>query len=277
MNQTVKLALLGLTMIIVLALLSVYLPEGVDWRETYRPALLALLSGRTPYGVGVSPFFAAPWGLVPLMPLACLPVRAGEVALFVVGLVAYAEAAQRLGAKPMTLVMFLLSPPVVQGLLHGNIAWMPLLGFVLPPQIGLFFVAVKPQMGVGAMIFWLVEALRKGGLREVVRVFWPISLAFLASLALFGLWPLGFQSVLPLARIYNVSFWPFLLPVGLALMVAAIRQRKIRFAMAASPCLSPYVLIHGWAGPLAAILQQPVETCAAVVGLWIVNYLQRGA
>ncbi len=55
MNQIVKLALLSLTMIVALALLSLYFPEGVDWRETYRPSVLAVLSGRTPYGVGVSP------------------------------------------------------------------------------------------------------------------------------------------------------------------------------------------------------------------------------
>ena len=274
---TAKLILLGVLMVVAVVLLSIHLPEGVDWRETYRPALVALLAGRTPYGFGDSPFFAAPWGLIPLIPLVFLSVRAGEIVLFMVGLAAYALTAQRLGAKPIALVLFLVSPPVVHGLFHGNIVWMSLLGFVLPPQIGLFFVAVKPQIGMGAIVFWLIEALRKGGLREVLRVFWPVSLALLVSLALFGLWPLRFSDVLPIAGNYNVSLWPFMLPVGFALMVAAIRRREMRFAMAASPCFSPYVLFHGWVGPLAAILGQPVETLVAVIGLWIVNYLQRAA
>ncbi len=276
-NQTAQLVLLGVLIIVALVLVSLYLPEGIDWRETYRPAALALLSGRMPYGVGVSPFFAAPWGLVPLIPLAVLPARAGEIVLFVAGLAVYALVAQRFGARPLTLILFLFSPPVIHGLVKGNIVWMSLLGFILPPQVGLFFVAIKPQIGVGAIAFWLVEALRKGGWREVIRVFWPVSLAFLASLAVFGLWPLRFKDVLPLAQVYNISFWPFLLPVGLGLLAASIRRREIRLAMAASPCLSPYVLFHGWVGPLIAILPQPVEMLAAVIGLWIVNYLQRGA
>jgi len=277
MNSTAKLVLLGLLIVVGTVLLFIYLPEGVDWRETYRPAVLALLTGHTPYGMGSSPFFAAPWSLVLLIPFALLPVRVGEIALFGVGLVTYALVAYRWGAKPLTLALFLFSPPVILGLLHGNVVWMSLLGFTLPPQIGLLLVTVKPQVGVGAVVFWLFEAWRKGGWREVLRVFWPVSLAFLASLALFGLWPLKFADVLPIAYIYNVSLWPFLLPVGLALMAASLRRREMRLAMAASPCLSPYVLIHGWAGPLAAILPQPLETFVAVVGLWIVAYLQRGA
>lgn len=276
-SLTAKLIVLGALLVVAVVLLSIYLPEGIDWRETYRPALVAVLAGRTPYGTGSSPFFAAPWGLILLMPLAFLPVRAGEIALFLIGLAVYAFTAQRLGAKPVTLALFLLSPPVVHGLFHGNIVWMPLMGFVLPPQVGLFFVAIKPQIGMGAIVFWFIEALRKGGLRELARVFWPVSLALLISFALFGLWPLRFSDVLPIAGNYNVSLWPFMLPVGSALMVAAIRRREMRFAMAASPCLSPYVLFHGWVGPLAAILERPVETLVAVIGLWIVNYLQRAA
>ena len=39
--------------------------------------------------------------------------------------------------------------------------------------------------------------------------------------------------------------------------------------MAASPCLSPYVLFHSWPGAVAAFLVLPGETLAAVVGLWV--------
>src|SRR5690606_38971700 len=71
-----------------------------------------------------------------------------------------------------------------------NIDWLPLVGFVLPPQIGLFFILIKPQMGLAVALFWLVEAWREGGLREVIRVFGPVGAALALSLALYGLWPL---------------------------------------------------------------------------------------
>ena len=28
----------------------------------------------------------------------------------------------------------------------GNIAWLTMLGYIMPPQIGLFFVLIKPQL-----------------------------------------------------------------------------------------------------------------------------------
>jgi hypothetical protein len=59
------------------------------------------------------------------------------------------------------------------------------------------------------------------------------------------------------------------IPVGLALLVTAIRKQKIEYALAASPCLSPYVLLHSWVGVLLAIVSSTPETIAAVIGLWI--------
>jgi hypothetical protein len=243
-----------------------FLPQGIDWRDTYRPAARALLSGRSPYTVDI--FFAAPWTLIPLVPFALLPETTGRAALLLVGLVAFAFAARRLGARPLALTAFLLSPPVLHCLLNSNIEWIPLLGPVLPPQVGLFFVTAKPQIGIGVILFWLVEAWRNGRLREVVRVFGPTVVVTLISFALFGFWPLRFRSTISLTRAYNASLWPASIPVGLALMVPALRLREIKFSLAASPCLSPYVLLHAWVGTLVSIVSLPAETVAAVIGLW---------
>ncbi len=275
MDRVESKATLRITQIAVLCLLilmlaasgSLYLPPGIDWRDTYRPATLALLSGQSPYSVDI--FFSAPWALVPLIPFALLPENVGRAALFLLGLGSFAFTAQRLGAKPPALIAFLLSPPVMHCLLNSNIEWLPLLGFVLPPQLGLFFIVIKPQIGLGVGLFWLIEAWRNGGWREVVRVFWPVSLTLLISFVLFGLWPVRFQDTMTLTRAYNASLWPSSIPVGLALLVAAVRKRNIKYAMASSPCLSPYVLLHAWVGALASIVAQPAETIAAVIGLWI--------
>lgn len=252
---------------------SVYLPEGVDWHKTYRPASLALLSGRSPFSE--DSFFAPPWAVVPLLPLALLPENLGRGALFVVSLLVFALAAYRLRAALPALTAFLLSPPVMHCLLNANIEWLPLIGFTLPPWLGLFFVTMKPQSGFIVVLFWLVEALRRGGLREAVRTFWPVTLVGLLSLALFGLWPLHLLEYSGRIEGYNASLWPLSIPAGLALAVAALRKREIRFAMGASPCLSPVLLLHGWSGALAAVTVSNVETIAAVVGLWIL-VLMRG-
>jgi len=67
--------------------------------------------------------------------------------------------------------------------------------------------------------------------------------------------------------------WPASIPVGLALLIAAIRKRKIEYAMGASPCLSPHVILHSWVGALLAVVSSTPELIAAVCGLWILVVL----
>ena len=251
--------------IAVVAAVAIFLPAPVDWRTAFRPAAQSMLLTGNPYRVEA--FFNPPWTVLPMIPLAFLPEQVGAAIMFVAGLAGFAFAAHRLGADPLVLGAFILSPPVVHSLLNGNIDCLPLIGFVLPPQIGLFFVLVKPQMGAAVAVFWLVEAWREGGWREVVRVFWPVVAALAVSFVLYGLWPL--RSGQEVGLWWNASLWPMSIPVGLALLAAAARTRRIEYAMGAAPCLSPYVLLHAWSGALAAILKHRAEALAAVAGLWL--------
>jgi len=255
-----------------IAVMSFTLPLGIDWRDTYRPAALAMISGRNPYAIEVAPdapFFAAPWGLLPLIPMAILPLEVGRAVLLMVSLISFAYTAKRLGAGKIGVVAFLLSPPVMHCLLNANVEWLPLLGFVLPPQIGLFFIAVKPQTGFAVGLFWLYEAWRDGGWSQVGRRFAPVTIALLLSFIPYGLWPLGFGGVLGFARDFNASLWPMSIPIGLTLIVTALRRHKITYAMPASPCLSPYVLFHSWSSALVALAAHTPEMVTAVVGLWV--------
>lgn len=246
------------------AVTAAALPAPVDWRTAFRPAARSLLFTGNPYVEG---YFNPPWAAIPMIPFALLPERIGGAAMLVLGLVGFAYAAYKLGARPLLVGAFLLSPPVLHCLINGNIDWIVLLGFVMPPQIGLFFVLVKPQMGAIVALYWLVEAWREGGFKEVLRVFWPVGAALALSFILYGLWPL--RSSVEVDLWWNASLWPASIPVGLALLVSAIRKRRIQYAMGAAPCLSPYVLLHAWSGALAAVLASEAEALAAIAGLWV--------
>jgi hypothetical protein len=243
------------------------LPPGIDWRDTYRPATLNLLHGQSPYTTEI--FFAAPWSLLPLIPLSILPMEIGRAVLIVVSLFAYAYVSYSLGARGISFIAFLISPPVIINLLNGNIDWLPLVGFILPPKWGLFFVLIKPQIGIGVAVFWVIEAWRDGKMASVWRMCWPVTLTTIISFLVFGLWPLRFSGSLEIIREYNTSLWPASLPIGLGLMVAALRTRNIRFAMCASPCFSPVVLLHAWGGALVSLSKLRFELLAVVIGLWI--------
>ena len=258
------LALLAVVLVSVTAAASIWLPPGIDWHDTFRPAARNLLSLQNPYSV--EGFYYPVWCLFPLLPIAWLPESIGRAIHVLMSLAGFGYVAYRLGAQPLALAAFLVSPPVLHCLLNANIDWMPLLGVVLPPQAGLFLLVIKPQVGFVVGLFWLVEAWRKGRWREVLRVFWPATLALLATFAIFGLWPLRFAHTLSFW--WNASLWPESIPVGVALLVAALRRRRMEYALAASPCLSPYVLFHSWCGALVALVASQAEFLAAVAGLW---------
>lgn len=213
---------------------------GYDWHYAYRPAALALLAGQSPYGITSEHFSNPPWTLLPLLPLALLPERIGWLALVVIGLIAFALTAVKLGASPVAFAAFLLSPLVIRVLYFGQIEWLALLGILFPPWLGLFFVLVKPQVGIGVALFWLVEAWRLGGLRQVVTTFAPVTIALLASFAVFGFWPINGLTIYRETRL-NISLWPWGIVLGELLLARAWRKRDIGAAVAAGPMLSPYV------------------------------------
>jgi hypothetical protein len=212
-------------------------------------------------------FINPPWTLLPLLPLVVLPEKIGRAAYLVASVAGFGLAAARLGAKPASFAAFLLSPPVLHCLVNGNVDWMPLLGFALPNWLGLLLVFIKPQMGLGIAIYWCVQAWRKGGLKRLVHLLWPVTAAYLVSVIVVGAWPLRWEH--NLSEWWNASLWPMSIPVGMALLVAAMRTQRAEWAMAAGPCLSPYVLLHSWSAALIALVSRQAETIAAVIGLWV--------
>lgn len=153
-------------------IIAQFLPQGVDWQRTFRPATLALLQGKSPYlsSSTLSPFANPPWLLILFIPLVILPPSIGYALFFLFSILGFAWAAIRMGADKITLIAVLFSPPVLHSLLNANVDWIPLLGFTLPPQIGIFLLLIKPQMGLIVVLWWLIQTWQNGGIKQVVYV-----------------------------------------------------------------------------------------------------------
>jgi hypothetical protein len=243
---------------------------GTDWWRHLRPGALALLEGKSPYAVpGV---FNPPWLFPLILPIALLPEKVGIVIMFVLFVVGTLWVAYRMGATWQTLLIFALSPVIWRGALIGNIDWLAGAGFLMPPQIGLFFVLLKPQIGLGVALFWLVEAFREGGWKKAVRVFAPVTVCFLLSFVIFGFWPLQAAAHAPEGM--NVTLWPYGLPVGAGLLAYAIRKRSLPPAIIAGMFFSPYVGVTSLVIPFLALVTMPWEMLAAALALWLVFILQ---
>jgi len=261
-----KRLLLLCLVLVTLPILYTNLPVGIDWRDTYQPAALAVLHGQSPYVVEI--YYAAPWAAWAMVPFAVLPYQLGRLITFLVGLGAFGYIAWRLGAKPLVMVLFLCSAAVVGCLNNGNIEWMPLLGIVLPPQIGLIFLAVKPQVGVGLGVYWLITIWNEKGWHEVTRVFAPVSVLLVISIALYGFWFLRFRQTLAWS-VDNTSTGFYGAAVGAIFLIRAIRSKDERMALASGPLLSPYALQFTWSALLIYLLDKPLELLVVVIILWI--------
>lgn len=146
LNGRQKIMILALVVIGVLsttALVSSVLPAGVDWHLTFRPAAREILNGHSPYNV--SGFFNPPWTLLPILPLALLPESLGRAFFLLMNLFIFIFVAYRLGASAITMMFFLISPPVLHSLLNANINVLVLLGFVFPSPRSLCFFSVSSR------------------------------------------------------------------------------------------------------------------------------------
>jgi hypothetical protein len=276
-KQFFSIALLIVIGFVLIWVSSLYLPDGIDWKLTYRPAALKVLSAQNPYTNQVNPeapFVAAPWSLIPLLPFAFFQESIGRAMLFLLSIFIFVYSAYKLSGSMFAATIFILSPPVIHCLLNANIEWLPILGFVLPPQIGLFLISSKPQTGFAIAIFWLYMAWRSGGIREVVKVFAPFTIVLLVSFLIFGLWPLSSFSVIGIASGFNASLWPSSLPIGISFLFLSLTLRREEFAMAASPFLSPYVLFHSYSSSVIALIKYPVALLGTNIALWVLVWIR---
>ena len=237
-----------------------------DWVMAYRPACLALLSGHSPYLITSERFANAPWALLPLIPLALLPVEWGRLLLILVSLAAIAFVAYRLRAGPITMIAFMLSPFVFRCLYYGQIDWLPLLGIIMPPWLGLFFIAVKPQTCGLVALYWLVEAWKAG---TVIRTFAPVTIATLVSFGAFGFWPARAAEFGRLG-----AMWPWSIVLSVALLVVAYRRKDKTLAAAASPLASPYAQMHSFTSVLLPLMRYQWLMVAVVIALWIAEIVK---
>lgn len=216
---------------------------GFDWKLVFREASRKLLSGKNPYTV--NGFFSPPWILFPLIPIALLSPPLGSAVIFVLNLFAYIYVFLKLEINYWFILPLVLLSDILGNSANGNIEGIISLGFILPPQIGLFLLLAKPQIGMAVSLFWVIEAYRDNGLKEVVKITYPIIIGIILSVVIFGTWFINSQKVI--SRAYNSSLWPLGLPIGIGLLVLAIWKRDKKFAIIASPFFSPYLTDHSWA------------------------------
>ena len=232
--------LLALALIPNLPNVRAYHNFAVDWNIFVRATTLLRTTGN-PY---LEPeFYNPPWLLIPLLPLSYLPPQTAFTIWFVLSFTGYALLAYKLRAHPLTLIAGLLSYPVLQGLLLGQVDWLILLGMFLPRPLGFLVLATKPQISVGILLLWLYEAGRDTDKTSLLRLLAPTTLAYTLALVFYGL------PDLPTHADHNLSIWPYGIVPGLFILAHAIRQgqdKRNKPGLLASPLLAPFLSVQSW-------------------------------
>lgn len=256
----VRVIILIPTILIALWILYTNLPIGQDWIEFFRPATLTMLDGDSPYTI--KDFNNAPWTLIPFIPFALMPYRLGRLGVWLLGFVSFAYIPYKLKAKPISVLLFITSYPVVTCLYGAGLDWMPMLSFVLPAPVSLIFAAMKPQVGVGIGLYWLIESWHTGGIKLVIKNFLPVSLLLASSFVIYGFWVSTYSEkwISPV----NISIFPYLIPLGIYLLYT--RQKPA--AMASCVCFSPYFTFFSLSAPLVALFEHPRLMFLAWIVMW---------
>lgn len=244
--------------------------NNTDWIPIRR-GVLDIIHGSNPYSAN-SGFFNPPWIAIPLLPLALFPETFGAHLNSLIGFFVFGYIVYRLRAKPVAALLFFLSPPVFVSLIFSNVDWLPALGLILPPQIGLFFIMTKPQIGLGIAVYWIWESYQTGGIKKVLKTVAPISLAFLVSFAIYGLYPLQSNRLIDIW--WNTSFWPASLPIGLILLTYALKEHRFNLAIISGPLLAQYLSFNSWTFVLLGVLSETSLTALACIGYWIFYILR---
>lgn len=231
-----------------------------DWSAYFKPAILALFNGGDPYAFAV---FNPPWVFAPLIPFALLPEPLGGILMLMVGIFCVGFTIYRLGGRRLALIAILFSPLVLDSLVFGNIEWLTLLGLVVTPWLGLILLALKPQITFVAIALIAIQN------RNRPRVFVPLVIVSLASLVLFGLYPLRVLGYSNYAASFNASLFPLSLLLGLPLAYQALRTKQMRSAIAASPLFAPTLSQAAWAGLPLALARYPALALLSTLALWI--------
>jgi hypothetical protein len=215
------------------------------------------------------------WMLLPMIPLVLVSEATGRGIFLIMSLICYLTIARKSGASPEAQSAFLLSPPLLYSLWQGTFEALVLLGLFMLPWQGIWFLTMKPQVGVGPVLYTLVEQLRARQWREMARTFVPIAVVTAITLLIWGFWPRAVVTFHePLA---NASPWVAMgslsAVVGVAIFVAAVKKRNIGLTLWASVFMSPYVAPYSMVALFIPALKSTRASVALFAGMWTITIM----
>jgi hypothetical protein len=236
-----------------------YLPVTyLDWIESFRPAAV---DWQAPYRPGV---YNPPWLYAILHPFTWLDPRLGVGLLMVISVVIVGAYV----GTPKKAVVVACSAPLIVMVTLGQIDALVLLGLMIPGEIGLVWLLMKPQ-GV------FLAALRRINFRSATILI----LVLVSSIIIWGFW---WQDLLRIRSLFhsghNASFFPYTILFGLLPLYLGLKRKSDAMLCLASICISPYFMITSMLPTVAAIVRESDDKriwLITVLGSWTYFFLAK--
>jgi hypothetical protein len=233
---------------------------GSDWITAFTPA--ARRWWDAPWSRGMP---QPPYAALLLYPLALLSCRLSTALVNGASILLLARLARRWGGAEWIILPVLISPIGACLFLSGQIDVLLLAGVLLPDGLGILVYILKPQVGL-----WIVAARWK---QLISRALIPGALVGIISLFIWGLWPLPilWHAEHFTSAIWNVTFWPYFIPLGGWCVWRALKTHDEKYGIIASPLLFPYVNLSSYVGLLTVLATQWPRWTLMVWGLTMVT------
>jgi hypothetical protein len=216
---------------------------SADWHGTFYPTSRVPLN---PYVINT--FFNPPWVGIILFPFHFFSENIAQALNSSLNLVIIGLLVTRKKGSWLSLFLTLTSFPLVALLANGSIEWVPALGFLAQNEFGILLLLAKPQSGLLSGIDWFIQSKNK-------LLFFAFPTIFIiGSFFIWGNWvhkmllnihyvneqPFGLSS-------WNISLFPWTIPIGLALVFYIFRTRTLHSELLgaiATYCFFPYSAPH---------------------------------
>ncbi|MBI4770454.1 MAG: hypothetical protein HY784_08615, partial [Chloroflexi bacterium] len=244
------------------------------WIIYLRPAVVAFLIGQDPYFGNW--FVNPPWLLVLLAPFGLLPPFWGAVGIDLVSVSGLVALCRKSGKIWMALPLVLSFPSLVL-LWSANVDGLSLWGLALGGPVGLLLLSTKPQVAGLVGVVWTAQAWREGGWRKAAILVAPTLVVALVFLVIYPHWPSVVFAPTQRTGQSDATGFPWFMPLGLALLAAAVRRNREEWAALASMMVASYARPQSWIGAMTLLaVRYPPEGIIAVAASWLIPFLILG-
>ncbi len=225
-----------------------------------------------PYSV--KGFVNPPWTAVLLAPFGLLPLPAATLLQLCLYFAILTAVIFKFGGSTRTVVIALTSFVAFDAALELNLGWLVCLGLLVPPALSGPFLLVRPQDALG---YWL--SFKR---RELVRAVIIVLIVLIASLVLWGMWPVTMWNAIrqnTLGRFYNLAPIALLPPVSVVVSIAvglflawrALKRHDPVLGVLAWLFFVPYITLYALLLPLAMLaIRFPRFVLLISVSMWII-------